>query len=70
MRSAFERSTQERALLMTGEYLVDVFRTADTDTRQRTFDYVVRTRWAKLAKVKFSSQAIARPNMAHFPRIR
>jgi hypothetical protein len=38
---AFERSTQERALLMTGDYLVDVFRAADTDGRQRTFDWVV-----------------------------
>ena len=39
--SAFERSTQERALLMTGDYLVDVFRAADADGRQRTFDWVV-----------------------------
>jgi hypothetical protein len=39
--AAFERSTQERALLMTGDYLVDVFRAADTDGRQRTFDWVV-----------------------------
>jgi hypothetical protein len=39
--SAFERSTQERALLMTGDYLVDVFRAADRDRRPRTFDWVV-----------------------------
>jgi hypothetical protein len=39
--SAFERSTQERALLMTGDYLVDVFRASDADGRQRTFDWVV-----------------------------
>jgi hypothetical protein len=39
--TAFERSTQERALLMTGDYLLDVFRAADTDSRQRTFDWVV-----------------------------
>ena len=26
---------------MTGDYLVDVFRAADTDGRQRTFDWVV-----------------------------
>jgi hypothetical protein len=38
--SAFERSTQERALLMTGDYLVDVFRAADVDGRPRTFDWV------------------------------
>jgi hypothetical protein len=39
--SAFERSTQERAVLMTGDYLVDVFRAADTDGRPRTFLWVV-----------------------------
>jgi hypothetical protein len=39
--SAFERSTQERAVLMTDSYLVDVFRAADTEGRERTFDWVV-----------------------------
>lgn len=39
--SAFERSTQERALLMTSDYLVDVFRATDTEGRERTFDWVV-----------------------------
>src|SRR5437764_12005236 len=35
--SAFERSTQERALLMTGDYLVDVFRSADAGGRRGWF---------------------------------
>src|ERR1043165_6682541 len=39
--SAFERSTQERAVLMTDSYLVDVFRAADTEGRERTFEWVV-----------------------------
>jgi hypothetical protein len=39
--SAFERSAQERAVLMTGDYLVDVFRASDTDGRERTFDWVL-----------------------------
>jgi hypothetical protein len=39
--SAFERSVQERAVLMTDNYLVDVFRAADTGGRERTFDWVV-----------------------------
>jgi hypothetical protein len=39
--SAFERSAQERALLLTDNYLVDIFRAADTDGRERTFDWVV-----------------------------
>lgn len=39
--SAFERSVQERALLLTADYLADVFRAADTDGRERTFDWVV-----------------------------
>jgi hypothetical protein len=39
--SAFERSTQERALLLTDNYLVDFFRAADTGGRERTFDWVV-----------------------------
>jgi hypothetical protein len=39
--SAFERSVQERALLLTDNYLVDFFRAADTAGRERTFDWVV-----------------------------
>lgn len=39
--SAFERSKQERAVLMTDSYLVDVFRAADTSGSERTFDWVV-----------------------------
>src|SRR5262245_22012562 len=39
--SAFERSVQERALLLTDNYLVDFFRAADTGGRERTFDWVV-----------------------------
>jgi hypothetical protein len=39
--SAFGRSVQERAVLMTDNYLVDVFRAADTGGRERTFDWVV-----------------------------
>jgi hypothetical protein len=39
--SAFDRSVQERAILMTDNYLVDVFRAADTGGRERTFDWVV-----------------------------
>jgi hypothetical protein len=39
--SAFEKSVQERALLMTNNYLVDIFRAADTEGRERTFDWVV-----------------------------
>lgn len=39
--SAFERSVQERTLLMTENYLVDCFHAADTGGRERTFDWVV-----------------------------
>ena len=39
--SAYDRSVQERALLMTDNYLVDFFRAADTVGRERTFDWVV-----------------------------
>ena len=39
--SAFDRSAQERALLMTDNYLVDFFRALDTGGRERTFDWVV-----------------------------
>ena len=39
--SAFERSVQERALLMTDSYLADFFRASDTEGRERTFDWVV-----------------------------
>ena len=39
--SAFERSVQERAVLMTDDYLVDVFRAADSGGGERTFDWVV-----------------------------
>lgn len=39
--SAFDKSVQERALLLTDNYLVDFFRAADTEGRERTFDWVV-----------------------------
>lgn len=39
--SAFPRSVQERSLLMTDDYLVDIFQAADTAGRERTFDWVV-----------------------------
>ncbi len=39
--SAYDQSVQERALLMTDNYLVDFFRAADTSGRERTFDWVV-----------------------------
>jgi hypothetical protein len=39
--SAFDKSTQERALFLTDTYLVDFFRAADTERRERTFDWVV-----------------------------
>jgi hypothetical protein len=39
--SAFERSVQERALLMTDSYLVDFFRATDTQGQERTFDWVI-----------------------------
>ena len=39
--SAFERSAQERALLLTENYAVDFFHAADTGARERTFDCVV-----------------------------
>jgi hypothetical protein len=38
---AFERSAQERALLMTDHYLADFFRAADTGGEERTFDWVL-----------------------------
>src|SRR5262249_45392453 len=39
--SAFQRSVQERSLLMTGEYLADVFHAEDTGGQERTFDWVL-----------------------------
>ncbi|HVR87210.1 MAG TPA: right-handed parallel beta-helix repeat-containing protein [Planctomycetota bacterium] len=39
--SSFERSTQSRSLFMTDSYVADVFRAADTDGHERTFDWVV-----------------------------
>jgi hypothetical protein len=39
--SAFEGVQQTRALLMTKEYVADVFRAAATDGRERTFDWVL-----------------------------
>jgi Alginate lyase/Heparinase II/III-like protein len=39
--SAFERSVQERALVLTNDYLADVFHAADTGGRERTFDWVL-----------------------------
>jgi hypothetical protein len=39
--TAFERSTQSRAVFLTDRYVVDVFRAADTGGRDRTFDWVV-----------------------------
>jgi hypothetical protein len=39
--SAFEGTTQTRALMMTPDYLVDVFRASDNAERERTFDWVL-----------------------------
>jgi hypothetical protein len=39
--SAFDNVAQTRALLMTNEYLADVFRAADTRGQQRSFDWVL-----------------------------
>jgi hypothetical protein len=39
--SAFEDVRQTRALLLTKEYVIDVFRAADTDGRERTFDWAL-----------------------------
>jgi hypothetical protein len=39
--SAFERSAQERALLMTDSYLADFFHVEDTAGRERTFDWIL-----------------------------
>jgi hypothetical protein len=39
--SAFKGVTQTRALLMTGEYLADIFHAADTAKRPRTFDWTL-----------------------------
>jgi parallel beta-helix repeat protein len=39
--TAFDRSTQTRAVILTDSYMVDVFRAADTGGRERTFDWVV-----------------------------
>jgi hypothetical protein len=38
---AFEQTIQERAVLMTDDYLADVFRVADTAGGERTFDWVL-----------------------------
>jgi hypothetical protein len=61
--SAFDRSTQERALLMTGDYLVDVFRAADEDGRPRTFDWVVHG----LGRLYPGSPGAYRPSMDLVP---
>lgn len=39
--SAFENVNQTRALVMTPDYLADVFRAADTQGQSRTFDWVL-----------------------------
>lgn len=39
--TAFDRSTQSRAVFVTDAYVVDIFRAADTGGRERTFDWVV-----------------------------
>ena len=39
--SAFPGTTQTRALLLTRDYMVDVFRAAANDGRERTFDWVL-----------------------------
>lgn len=39
--SAFERTVQERIVLLTDDYLADVFRVAATDGAERTFDWVL-----------------------------
>ena len=39
--SAFDRSVQERALLLTENYVADFFHAADTEERERTFDWTL-----------------------------
>src|SRR5262249_32977247 len=39
--SAFEGVTQTRAFLMTGDYLADIFRAADSQGREHTYDWVL-----------------------------
>lgn len=61
--SAFERSVQERALLMTDNYLVDFFRAADAGGRERTFDWVVHG----LGRLYPGNPAAYRPGMDLVP---
>ena len=61
--SAFEKSTQERALLMTKDYVADFFRAADTEGRERTFDWVVHG----LGRLYPGNPAAYRPSMDLIP---
>jgi hypothetical protein len=61
--SAFEGITQTRALMLTGEYLADVFRAADTAKRERTFDWALHG----LGRLYPGNPAAYRPSHALLP---
>jgi hypothetical protein len=63
--SAFERSIQERALFLTENYLVDIFRASDLNRQERTFDWVLHG----LGRLYPSNPAAYRPSLdlvAHY----
>src|SRR5262249_8493622 len=61
--TAFEGVTQTRALVLTPDYLADVFRAADTRGRQRTFDWVLHG----LGRLYRGNPAAYRPTQALLP---
>jgi hypothetical protein len=61
--SAYEGVTQTRALLLTPEYLADVFRAADTEGRPRTFDWALHG----LGRLYPGNPAAYRPTQALLP---
>jgi hypothetical protein len=60
---AFENVTQTRAVLMTREYLADIFRARDTQGRERTFDWVLHG----LGRLYPSDPAAYQPSQALVP---
>jgi hypothetical protein len=61
--AAFKGVTQTRALVLTPDYLADVFRAADTRGRQRTFDWVLHG----LGRLYPGNPAAYRPTQALLP---
>ena len=61
--SAFENIAQTRALVMTPDYLADVFRGADRGGRERTFDWVVHG----LGQLFMGNPAAYRPTQTLLP---